>query len=173
MQTLLKTIVALRGALARAGRWAGTWGPRRPFYVFGAAIMVAVTTVAAAPGNSLLDASERGDRAAALRLLANGADPNTPGPDGTTAVMYAAANDDVELVRALIKAGANVKLKNQFGTSAITEAAIIGSTPIIDALLKAGADANTKNPEGETPLSFGTPPRSESRRSSAATARPA
>lgn len=152
MQTLLKTIVALRGALARAGRWAGTWGPRRPFYVFGAAIMVAVTTVAAAPGNSLLDASERGDRAAALRLLANGADPNTPGPDGTTAVMYAAANDDVELVRALIKAGANVKLKNQFGTSAITEAAIIGSTPIIDALLKAGADANTKNPEGETPL---------------------
>ena len=152
MQTLLKTIVALRGALARAGRWAGTWGPRRPFYVFGAAIMVAVTTVAAAPGNSLLDASERGYRAAALRLLANGADPNTPGPDGTTAVMYAAANDDVELVRALIKAGANVKLKNQFGTSAITEAAIIGSTPIIDALLKAGADANTKNPEGETPL---------------------
>ena len=66
--------------------------------------------------------------------------------------MYAAANDDIELVRALIKAGANVKLKNQFGTSAITEAAIIGSAPIIDALLKAGADPNTKNPEGETPL---------------------
>ena len=66
--------------------------------------------------------------------------------------MWAAANDDVELVRALIKAGANVKLKNQFGTSAMTEAAIIGSAPIIDALLKAGADPNTKNPEGETPL---------------------
>ena len=66
--------------------------------------------------------------------------------------MWAAANDDLELVRALIKAGANVKLKNQFGTSAITEAAIIGSAPIIDALLKAGADPNTKNPEGETPL---------------------
>ena len=77
---------------------------------------------------------------------------NAPGPDGTTAIMYAAANDDLELVRALIKAGANVKLKNQFGTSAITEAAIIGSAPIIDALLKAGADPNSKNPEGETPL---------------------
>ncbi len=96
---------------------------------------------------------ERGDRAAALRLLAvKGTDVNKPGPDGTTAIMYAAANDDVELVRALIRAGANVKLKNQFGTSAITEAAIVGSAPIIDALLKAGADANTKNPEGETPL---------------------
>ena len=66
--------------------------------------------------------------------------------------MYAAANDDLELVRALIKAGANVKLTNQFGTSALTEAAIIGSAPIVDALLKAGADPNTRNPEGETAL---------------------
>ena len=66
--------------------------------------------------------------------------------------MWAAANDDLELVRALIKAGANVEATNQFGTTALTEAAIIGSAPIIDALLKAGADPNTKNPEGETPL---------------------
>jgi uncharacterized protein len=101
---------------------------------------------------SLLDAAESGDRPAALKLLAERADPNAVGPDGTTAVMYAAANADLDLVRALIKAGANVKLQNQFGTSAITEAAIIGSAPIIDALLKAGADANTKNPDGETPL---------------------
>jgi len=101
---------------------------------------------------TLLDAAERGDRAAVTRMLSKGADPNAPGPDGTTAVMYAAANGDVELVRALIKAGANVKPKNQLGTTAITEAAIIGSAPVIDALLKAGADPNTKNPEGETPL---------------------
>src|SRR5690349_15599863 len=74
---------------------------------------------------TLLDAAERGDRAAVTRMLARGADPNAPGPDGTTAIMYAASNGDVELVRALLKAGANVKLKNQFGTSAITEAAIV------------------------------------------------
>jgi ankyrin repeat protein len=66
--------------------------------------------------------------------------------------MWAAANDDPELVRALIKSGANVRLKNQIGTSALTEAAIIGSAPVIDALLSAGADPNTRNPEGETPL---------------------
>jgi ankyrin repeat protein len=100
----------------------------------------------------LLGAAERGDRAAALRLLAAGADPNTPGPDGTTAIMWAASNDDVELVRALIRAGAKVTSKNQFGTSALTEAAIGGSVQVIDVLLKAGADANTRNPEGETPL---------------------
>jgi ankyrin repeat protein len=116
------------------------------------ALLIAANSFVSAAENTLLDAAERGDRKAALSLLAKGADPNTPGPDGTTAIMWAASNDDIELVRALIKAGANVKLKNQFGTSAITEAAILGSAPIIDALLKAGADPNTKNPEGETPL---------------------
>jgi ankyrin repeat protein len=112
---------------------------------------LAISAVSAAE-NTFLDAAERGDRAAAVKLLASGADVNAAGPDGTTAIMYAAANDDLELVRVLIKAGANVKLKNQFGTSALTEASIIGSAPIIDALLKAGADPNTRNPEGETPL---------------------
>src|SRR5215468_4931568 len=108
---------------------------------------------AAAGGNAtLLDAAESGDRASALRLLGQGANPNVLSADGATAIMYASANDDLDLVRALIKAGAKVNLKNRFGTSAMTEAAIIGSVPVIDALLKAGADANTKNPEGETAL---------------------
>jgi ankyrin repeat protein len=116
------------------------------------AVWAAAVSIATAADNTLIDIVERGDRAAALAMLAKGANPNTPGPDGTTALMWAAANDDVELVRALVKAGADVKAKNHFGTSAITEAAILGSAPIIDVLLKAGADANYKNPEGETPL---------------------
>ena len=136
---------------AQALACASTRALKPPLYAV--AIVCAVTiSIASAAETTLLAAAERGDRAAALTLLAKGADPNTPGPDGTTAIMYAAANDDVELVRALIKAGANVKAANQFGTSAMTEAAIIGSAPIVDALLKAGADPNFKNPEGETPL---------------------
>jgi len=116
-------------------------------------VLFAGTISAVAPGPSLLDAAEAGDRVTALKLIsAKGTNVNATGPDGTTAIMYAAANDDLELVRALIKAGADVKLKNQLGTSAITEAAIIGSAPILDALIKAGADPNFKNPEGETPL---------------------
>jgi len=100
-----------------------------------------------------LAAAESGDHAAAMRLAGmKVANVNATGPDGSTAIMYAAANDDLELVRALIKAGANVKLKNQLGTSAITEAAIIGSAPIIEALLKAGADPNFRTTDGETPL---------------------
>jgi ankyrin repeat protein len=144
----------LRRALASALAWAATWGPRRPFHVFAAVMAVSglAATSATAAEPTLLAAAERGDRAAALRLLAARANPNEPGPDGTTAIMWAASNDDLELVRALVRAGADVKARNHFGTSALTEAAIIGSAPIIDALLKAGADPNGRNPEGETPL---------------------
>ena len=103
------------------------------------AVWLAAASLPSAAEPTLVDAAERGDRAAALRLLSKGANPNAPGADGSTAIMYAAANDDLELVRALIKAGANVKAKNQFGTTAMTEAAIIGSAPVVGALLKAGA----------------------------------
>lgn len=109
----------------------------------------------AAPAAELtpLAAAESGDHAAALRLAATkGANVNAQGPDGSTALMYAAANGDLELVRALIKAGANVKLSNQLGSSAITEAAIIGNAAILDALIKAGADPNYRTTDGETPL---------------------
>src|SRR5688500_3344954 len=117
-----------------------------------AALWLAAASGAAGPAPTLLGVAERGARAAALALLAKGANPNTPGPDGTTPVMWAAANGDAELVRALVKSGANVKATNQLGTTAITEAAIIGAAPVLDVLLKAGADPNTRNPEGETAL---------------------
>jgi ankyrin repeat protein len=117
----------------------------------GVSLMVAADLVAA--HTPLLDAAESGDHAAALRLVSTkGTDVNAAGADGTTPIMYAAANGDLELVRALVKAAANVKLANQLGTSAITEAAIIGNAPIIEVLLKAGADPNYKTPNGETPL---------------------
>jgi ankyrin repeat protein len=132
---------------------------RRRTRKMGSAWLVGLALCAVAPvatvlgaEATLLDAAERGDRAAVLQLLGTGANPNAAGADGTTAIMWAASNDDAELVHALIKAGASVAAKNQYGTSALTEAAIIGSPAVIEALLQAGADPNTRNPEGETPL---------------------
>src|SRR5438477_5475248 len=117
------------------------------------AVLLAGTLLIMAADMTLLDAVQSGDHVAVHRLLsAKGTNVNATGADGSTAIMYAAANNDLELVRALIKAGADVKLKNQLGTSALTEAAIIGSGPIVEALLKAGADPNFKTPDGETPL---------------------
>src|SRR5436190_16766823 len=110
------------------------------------AACLAAVSITSALEPTLVDAAEAGDRAAVLRMLASGADPNTLAPDGASALMWAAHHDDLALVQALIKAGANAKLMNQFGSSALTEAAILGSAPVIDALLKAGADPNTKNP---------------------------
>ena len=101
---------------------------------------------------ALLDAAEAGLTAAAVTEIEAGADVNQRGGDGSTAVMWAAYNGDIELVRALIDAGADVNASNEFGTSAITEAAILGSAPVIAALLDAGADPDTRNPDGETPL---------------------
>ena len=122
-------------------------------FVVAFAVLLGGASLIFADSAGLFDAAESGYQAAAIRLATNkGANVNAAGPDGTTAIMYAAANNDLELVRALIKAGANVKPANQLGTSAITEAAIIGSAPIIDALIKAGADPNFRTPAGETPL---------------------
>src|SRR5215831_3127286 len=141
-----------RPRLHNCGIVGGHRPPLQCLLIIGLAVWLTATSSAIAANTTLLEAAESGDRATAIRLLGQGANPNAQSADGATAVMYASANADLDLVRALIKAGANVKLKNRFGTSALTEAAIIGSAPIIDALLKAGADPNTKNPEGETPL---------------------
>jgi ankyrin repeat protein len=119
--------------------------------LLGGASMLPMSMMMAA--ETLPGAAESGDHATVMRLLsAKSGSVNDAEADGSTAIMYAAANGDLELVRALIKAGANVKLKNQLGTSALTEAAIIGSAPVIEALLKAGADPNFRTPDGETPL---------------------
>src|SRR5215471_675865 len=141
-----------RPRLHNCGIVGGHRPPLQCLLIIGLAVWLTATSSAIAANMTLLEAAESGDRATAMRLLGQGANPNAQSADGATAVMYASANADLDLVRSLIKAGANVKLKNRFGTSALTEAAIIGSAPIIDALLKAGADLNTKNPEGETPL---------------------
>src|SRR5690242_381891 len=91
-----------------------------------AALLVSASMLAAAPaeaGNpanpALLEAAQSNDHVAAMRLLSvKGTNVNATGADGATAIMYGAANNDLELVRALIKAGANVKLSNQLGSSA-------------------------------------------------------
>ena len=95
-------------------------------FIVAFASVLAMTSADAAE-MSLLDAAESGDRAAALHLLAEGSDARERGPDGTTALMWAAYYDDVELVRRLIEAGADVSAQNDFGTSALAEASIIGS----------------------------------------------
>jgi ankyrin repeat protein len=115
-------------------------------------LALAFASGAGAAELTLLEAAEAGDGATALALLRERPDVNARGPDGTTAVTWAAYHGDLELVTALIAAGADVNAKNDFGAFALSEAAIAGEAPIVAALLKAGAQADAANHEGETAL---------------------
>ena len=118
-----------------------------------AALALALFGVAAtAAGQSLLEAAEAGEHNAALAALKAGADVQARGPDGTTALIWAAYNGDADLVGRLLAAKADPNAQNEFGASALSEAATGGYTDVVAALLKGGANADLPNPEGETPL---------------------
>jgi len=116
------------------------------------AVALASTGAAGAETTSLLAAAEADDRATALAQLREGIDVDARGPDGSTALLWAAYHGDLDLVERLIDAGADVNVKNDFGAFALSEAAIAGEAPLIKALLAAGAEVDAANADGETSL---------------------
>src|SRR5262245_35401703 len=70
-----------------------------------------------AAAESLPQLVELGQREAALRALADGADVDARGPDGATALLWAAHRGDRELVAALLKRGANPDAANDYGVT--------------------------------------------------------
>ena len=61
-----------------------------------AAAILGSAVVFAAPNAPLVDALKSGDKATVLALLDARADVNTPEPDGTTALAWAARMDDLD-----------------------------------------------------------------------------
>jgi ankyrin repeat protein len=109
-------------------------------------------TVLAADERSLLEVTKAGDHEAALRLIASGADVNAAQPDGTTALHWAAYNDDDGLAQALLAKGAKAQVRNQFGVTPLTEAVKVADVVLVRRLIKAGARADAANDDGETLL---------------------
>jgi len=117
------------------------------------AVVVALGAgTAAHAADTLLQAAEAGDSAAAAALLAAGADANATQPDGTTALHWAAYHDDVPLLRRLIQAGAKVNVSNDYGSTPLAEAAERADPQALEALLQAGADVESPNADGQTAL---------------------
>src|SRR5215216_500553 len=87
-----------------------------------------------AASSPLIDAVKAGDRSAALALIDRRADVNAAEADGTTALHYAVHQDDVELVRRLIRAGARVNVKNEYGATPMSEAAIVANPTMLGLL---------------------------------------
>ncbi|MGH8217072.1 MAG: ankyrin repeat domain-containing protein, partial [Steroidobacteraceae bacterium] len=122
--------------------------------ILGALLVVAGVGVVFADDapSQLIDAAKAGHESAALALISHGANVNARSPDGTTALMWAAHNDEVGLTRALLKKRADVRAVNLYGASAMQEAATAAYTPILKLLLEAGGDVESPSPEGQTAL---------------------
>jgi ankyrin repeat protein len=117
-----------------------------------AGLLLSVAAGAAAAQGTLIDAARLGDRATAVALLAERADPNQLESDGTTPLHWAVHHDDAELVARLLAAGANVAVANDYGATPMSEAAVMANPAVLAALLDAGADVDSPNADGQTAL---------------------
>ena len=90
------------------------------------------------------------------RFIDSGGDVNERiDQDGATRLHYAAENNNVELLVALVNAGADVnsKIKDRLQSLTPLHYAVDGNAPeAINALIKAGADINVRDKDGYTPL---------------------
>ncbi len=73
-------------------------------------------------------------------------------PDGSTALLRASYQDDLEAATQLIRSGADVNAANDLGVTALWAACQNGSAAMVRALLAAGANPNAALLAGETPL---------------------
>src|SRR5215475_7012568 len=106
----------------------------------------------AAEHATLADAAERRVQAGVRALLETGVDVNAAQVDGTTALHWAAYNEDAATVALLLRARANVNAVNRYGVPPLALACTNGNAAIVKLLLEAGADANATMKGGETVL---------------------
>ena len=69
----------------------------RPKRMLAAAAIAAAAAGSVRAADSLLESAKAGNRAAAIAALSRSADPNLADADGTTPLIWAVHNDDVEL----------------------------------------------------------------------------
>lgn len=124
--------------------------------VLGCLMMAALVAVpgmarAAAPTLPLIDAVKQGD-IKAVRALLPKSNVNAAEVDGSTALHWAAYENQPEVVDLLIRAGGNAKATNRYGVTPLSLASIKGNAAILERLIAAGADPNASLPGGETPL---------------------
>ncbi len=113
--------------------------------------------------DELIHAVGRQDMLEVQRLIAAGANPNSPGSVWSSAIACAGENDETgEIVRALVHAGANVNIQDESGRTPLHQAvdvAIDGTIQqglseidwtVVGVLLELGADPSIPDNDGKT-----------------------
>src|SRR3989440_9526049 len=93
----------------------------------------------------LLQATQRGDREAVLKLLQEGADINVRDAQGRTPVMIATYQHNTGMVRALFQAGADVNIYDNNKENPLLHAAAQGWLDILRLAIEAHADTRLIN----------------------------
>ena len=119
--------------------------------LFAAAFMLGA--FAGDPETPVADAAERGDLEEVRALVRDGADVNAARGDGTTALHWAALNDDADMIGVLHYAGAHLEVTTRLGAyTPLHLAGQRGLRAATGALVEAGADVNALTTTGVTPL---------------------
>lgn len=118
----------------------------------------------AAAGSSALNAqflraAQAGNRAAALNLLARGANVNARDADGSTALLNAIRPSyeggvDRAMIQLLLARRANVNAGSGTGQTPLMAAAAVGDLGLAKLLLSKGARVNAEDKNGQTPLFY-------------------
>jgi len=103
--------------------------------------------------SGLVFAAQRGDMTEVTRLIQGGQDVNQVDPQSMrTALHWAAKNNNMELMDALLAAGAMIEATDRTGRSALALAAESGSLDAIRRLIEAHADVNARDQLSGTPI---------------------
>jgi ankyrin repeat protein len=117
-----------------------------------AVLLLSIASLAATSDLPLVEAVKEGNTALVRSLLNQHIDVNVPQADGTTALAWAAQQDDVETAELLIRAGAKLNAANDYGATPLWMACANGNAAVAEAFVKDGADPNTHLLSGETAL---------------------
>src|SRR6201987_5384740 len=100
--------------------------------IFAVIFCLAAVTTAAAADDSLAGLIQGGNRDAALKRIAAGADVNAAQGDGTTPLHWAVYKIDVDLVRALLEHGAKPDVISNYGSSPFAGAGEVVNTRLVE-----------------------------------------
>jgi ankyrin repeat protein len=120
--------------------------------VMSALLVISGVAFAAEPDRRLVSAAADQDWATMRTLLKQKVDVNAMRADHSTALLWTAHWNELEMSDMLLRAGAKVNAADDDGVTPLSQATMNASLPMVEKLLKAGADPNAARISGLTPL---------------------